>query len=400
MKTHIPIYRHHPGSKDRPRNLGYAEWRGHREYFPGPYGSHESRAAYQRWLDEKLASQPHVAWSAVTVAILADAYENWATTYYGEVQMYAIRDAIGPLVTLAGWRKVEDFGPRTLLQLRECMVRGEIRDETGMVVWAPNRKWCRNYINRQIDRVRRVFAWGVTQEMVPISTHQALTTIEGLRKGKTTARETKKIKPANPGHVKAAKAVMVPTLRAMVSVQEFTGMRPGNLVTLRLCEIDTSRRVWEYRPPHHKTEHLGDELVILIGPEAQRAMKPYLHKPEEEYIFSPADAAEERFRIRRAARQTPVQPSQEDRRKPRALRRPGTRYTVASYRRAVSYACKKARVPPWHPNQLRHSCGTRARKRFGLEGARSVLRHKHIQVTEIYAEEDLAKARRIAAKVG
>ena len=41
------------------------------------------------------------------------------------------------------------------------------------------------------------------------------------------------------------------------------------------------------------------------------------------------------------------------------------RYTTDTYRQAVSYACRQARVS-WSPNQLRHTAGTEIREEFGL----------------------------------
>jgi integrase len=54
----------------------------------------------------------------------------------------------------------------------------------------------------------------------------------------------------------------------------------------------------------------------------------------------------------------------------------------------------------WHPHQLRHTCATKLRKRFGLEAARVVLRHKSSAVAEVYAEIDMTKAEKIMGEVG
>ena len=46
----------------------------------------------------------------------------------------------------------------------------------------------------------------------------------------------------------------------------------------------------------------------------------------------------------------------------------------------------------WHPNQLRHTAATLIRARFGLEAAQAVLGHASADMTQVYAERDLAKA--------
>jgi integrase len=94
-------------------------------------------------------------------------------------------------------------------------------------------------------------------------------------------------------------------------------------------------------------------------------------------------------------------PSQADRKsKQNAKRKKRDRYDVASYRRAITYMIKKSGVPHWHPNQLRHSCGTRTRREHGLDAAQIILGHKQCDVTQVYAEVDRAKAIKIVSKCG
>ena len=95
-----------------------------------------------------------------------------------------------------------------------------------------------------------------------------------------------------------------------------------------------------------------------------------------------------------------MQPSQADRQKRRPRKRPGDRYSVDSYRRAIDAACEKAGVPHWHPNQLRHTKATEIRREKGLDQARAVLGHGSAQVTEVYAEVDLSKAAEVMAEMG
>ena len=72
--------------------------------------------------------------------------------------------------------------------------------------------------------------------------------------------------------------------------------------------------------------------------------------------------------------------------------------TVAAFEETGWYF--KPAIPRWSPNQLRHSAGTELRKKFGLEAAQVVLGHSKADVTQIYAERDLAKAAQIAREVG
>ena len=54
----------------------------------------------------------------------------------------------------------------------------------------------------------------------------------------------------------------------------------------------------------------------------------------------------------------------------------------------------------WSPNRLRHTAATEIRRQFGLEAAQVTLGHATADVTQVYAERDLAKAVAIMREVG
>ena len=54
----------------------------------------------------------------------------------------------------------------------------------------------------------------------------------------------------------------------------------------------------------------------------------------------------------------------------------------------------------WSPLQLRHTAATMIRSRFGLEASQVVLGHARADVTQLYAERDLAKAHAVIAEIG
>ncbi len=182
--------------------------------------------------------------------------------------------------------------------------------------------------------------------------------------------------------------------------------------------MGTSGDVWQYRPESHKTEHHGRERIILIGPQAQDVLRPYLLRDKETYCFVPADSERKRRAELHEARKIPLhygnRPGTNRKRKPK--RAAGGRYTTDSYRRAIDRACDKAFPAPddatpeqarqwkiehrWAPNRLRHSAATEIRKRFGLEAAQVVLGHSDADVTQIYAERDMAKAAAVIREVG
>jgi site-specific recombinase XerD len=186
---------------------------------------------------------------------------------------------------------------------------------------------------------------------------------------------------------------------------------------MRPCDIERTGEVWTYEPHDHKMRWRGHRRLVPIGPKAQRLLEAFLDRAPEAYLFSPRDSEVWRQKSRMTnqskERKTPVYPSElRAREKAKAARRlrqrkrpPGERFDTASYRRAISYAIKKANkagvlVEPWHPNQLRHSRATEIRHNFGIEAAQVVLGHARADVTQVYAERSLDLAKKIAHETG
>ena len=76
----------------------------------------------------------------------------------------------------------------------------------------------------------------------------------------------------------------------MVRLQLASGMRPGELVIMRACDLNMSGAIWEYVPGTHKTEHHEGvrPRVIMIGPKGQEIIRPFLGLNMSGYLFSPA----------------------------------------------------------------------------------------------------------------
>jgi integrase len=187
----------------------------------------------------------------------------------------------------------------------------------------------------------------------------------------------------------------------MVELQSFTGMRPGEVVRMTMREIDRSEDPWIYRPERHKTAERGRTREIPLGPRAREILKPWLRADPDAPLFSPMELEEARQATRRECRKTPRTPWARARsRKKKPKRSPRLLYDKDSYGRAVRRACIKAGVPPWSPNQLRHSFATRVRRQLGLEAAQAALGHAKADVTQVYAERDRALAAKVAREIG
>jgi integrase len=231
-----------------------------------------------------------------------------------------------------------------------------------------------------------------------------LQTVPGLRRGRTEARESEPVKPVPEAFIEAVKPLVSPQVRAMIELQMLTAMRPGEVAILRGKDLETSGRVWVYRPEHHKTEHHGHKREIYLGPRAQEVLKPWLRANVEDYLFQPKEAMAWKSVEKRKARKTPLYPShveaKERQKKTRRRRQYQQHYDVNAYRRAIRRACKDAGAPEWSPNRLRHNAATLLRKEYGIELARIILGHATAFTTEIYAEADKAQAMEVIAKVG
>jgi integrase len=90
----------------------------------------------------------------------------------------------------------------------------------------------------------------------------------------------------------------------MVRLQLETGMRPGERVALRACDLDMTGKVWLYRPPQHKTQHHGHARVIALGPKAQAIVRNYLTTDLQAFLFSPRKNMEERGATQRTSRKS------------------------------------------------------------------------------------------------
>ena len=355
-----------------------------KDHYLGQHGSTESLERYDDLIAE-WRSKSHVDTYTLTIDDLTILYVQHADTYYrkpdgrptGEANN--IRFALNPLLDSFGETRARDFSPGRLKQYREALIKAGI---------------CRTSINRQVSRVRGMFAWAVENELLPVQTWQALTTVKGLRRGRTDAVESTPVRPVPQADIDGIEKHVSRQIWAMIRLQLLTGARPGEIIAMRGCDLTmpTESAVWEYIPASHKTEHHGHTRTIFLGPQAQAIVKEFLQTDTQACLFSPKDARAEWLA-------TFTGPGRRDKKGTRT-RQAGERYTTATFAGAIRRACKKAGVDHWHPHQLRHSRATFLRKHYGIDVARAILGHGTIVTTEIYAELDREKAREVVALIG
>jgi len=382
-----------------------------KDHYLGLWGTRTSKREYDRIIGEWLAAgRPEQAKQAreLTIVELLAAYNSHAQRHYRKIgkpsrEHLCVRAVLRRIRRLYGNTLASEFGPLALKSLRQQMI------DDGLA---------RSTINMNVARIKRMYRWAASEELLPVTAYQALATVTGLQRGRTEAREPAPIPPVSDEVVEATVPHLPVVVADMVRFQRLTGCRPGEVCILRPCDLDTSGDVWLYRPESHKTEHHDRDRIIAIGPKAQDMLRPYLLREEQAYYFAPSDSERKRRREQHEQRVTPLKygnrPGSNRKRKPK--RSAGDCYTNDSYRRAIHRACDKAFLPAdeltgaevkawrsrhrWSPNQLRHAAATEIRKQFGLEAAQVALGHSNANVTQIYAERDLSKAAEIMRQVG
>jgi integrase len=374
----------------------------------GPYDSEESHQEYHRLLTEwRTAGRrlPDQAAGDVTVAELLAAFWDHAAEHYRRPdgthtsEMGNFKLAFRPLVAMYAHTSAAAFSPKALQAVRARMVEGGAARRT---------------INKWVNRVRHVFKWGTYQELVPVTVYQSLQTVPALAAGRSAARETDPVKPVADDHVDPILPFLRPQTRAVVQLLRLTGMRPGEAVQVRPIDLDRSGPVWLYRPEQHKKRWRGLNRVVPIGPRGQVILSPFLTgRPPAAFVFSPREAVRGLWDEQRALRRSKVYPSQV-RDQAARLAAFGEFYTVGQLDTAIRRAIERENarrerwagqggydpVPHWSANQLRHAHGTKVNRLYGLEAAQVALGHERADVTQVYAERDLERAKQIAAAVG
>jgi integrase len=388
----IPSYRLH-----KPTGQAVVRLDGHDRYL-GKHDSPESREKYRRVVAEWLATSlpapvPAGAIPAPSpsVAEVILAFWRHAQQHYRgpdgmpSEELANIKAALKPVRLLYGLTLARDFGPLALRAVRERMVADGLMRTT---------------INGRVNRIRRAFKWAASLEMIPVSVVQALATVAGLQKGRTSAREPEPVGPVPPGDVERTLPHLSRTVAGLVRLQLLTGMRPGEAIIMRGRDLTEGEATWTYRPASHKTAWRGRSREIVIGPRALEVVREFAKADPGAYLFDPRDSVAEHHARRSAGRKSKPTPSEKSRRAPVPGSKHGRRYSRDSYRNAILRACEKAGVPAWSPNQLRHSAASAIRSRYGLEAAQVVLGHSKADVTQVYAARDLAKAIEVMVEFG
>ena len=120
----------------------------------------------------------------------------------------------------------------------------------------------RNVVNRVVQAARKCFKWAVSEELISASVHQALLSIESLRKNRSAAREIPKVKSINLKNVYAVLPYTTQVIADMIQVQLLTGLRSGELVIMRPGDIVRDGDILLYYPYKFKGGFAGNFSII------------------------------------------------------------------------------------------------------------------------------------------
>ncbi len=224
----LPKYRLH-----KPSGLAVVTLDG-RDRYLGKHGTQDSKKEYDRLVAEWLANGRRLPQRAggldgLSVNELMLAYVRFAEEYYRHPdgrptsELRNIKQALRPLKKLYGHTTAAAFDSLAFEALRGQMI------QDGR---------CRNRISKDVARVKRLFRWGAARKLVSPAVPLGLAAVEGLRAGRSAAKETAPVKPVADAVVEATLPHLPRQVAPLAALQRLTGMRPGEAVIMRGADLE------------------------------------------------------------------------------------------------------------------------------------------------------------------
>lgn len=269
---------------------------------------------------------------------------------YSQAEQHCFRGAIRILHQLYGETPAAQFGPLALRAVRASMIRGAKASELPPAADgtpAKDRKpWSRSFTNKEIKRVRQLFRYGISWEMVPQSVADALATVKALAPGESEAAESTPRTAVPEADLQVVRSLLSPLQQDVFSLLLLTGARPGEILCLTTSMIDRTSDPWRCELRSHKTAHMGKRRCLFFNDSAQAILARQLK----------ADPDQPQFPLRRN-----------------------------SFGAAIRRACDKAGVTPFVAHQLRHTAATKLVDVIGVEAAQKLLGHSSAAMTHHYS---------------
>ncbi len=305
----------------------------------GRAGTPESHERFQRIVDEWEASEAGRRSSERAGLTVAELAERFVQDEWGRVAAGLISRTSAYAAEYAARALVEDqahantptrlFGPKALRVIQKRLAATRVRTSAGRFRDAEEPPTLsRAEVNRRVNGIRRIFRWGVAEELVPPAVLQSLEAVKGLRCGE--ARETEPRMPADPRAVALTAARLEADghlgLANVIRLLRWTGCRPDEVCSLSADDVVNSPDGLELRIRKHKTrKHTGSDRVVPLNREAAKIVQDALVQSRS------------------------IDPSRRI-----FASRDGKPITPNGLYQAVGEAAAAAGVPRWMPYQLRH----------------------------------------------
>lgn len=333
----------------------------------GPHGSPEALEAYGE-LIAKLskgqtiaAAQLSQAAPALTVSDLLLKYFTEELPRFSRDEQHCQRGVIRIVRQLFGETAAVEFGPLKLRVVRDAMVAGDPKAVDAEGKPKPRKPWSREFVNKQIKRLRAFFRWGVSWEIIPQTVADALAAVSPLRVGETTAIDYEPRESVPDADIEAVRKLLKPRDRDILDLMLLTGARPGELIGLKVGAVDRIGETWRCELKKHKTAHKGKKRVLLFNRQAQAILLRHMKADPDARFFTT---------------------------------------NRSTFSNTIKAKCEFAEITPWVPHQLRHTVGTLLADELGLEAAQRVLGHSKAVMTEHYSRAAEKKAREAVQRLG
>ena len=286
----------------------------------------------------------------LTVAELAERYlrsqiDRFELDDITRTTLLLLRSVVFTLIEHHAAVLVTDFGPRALKSIQAHLKTTRCRTDAGRHRGNPTPPTLStSEINRRINTIRRVFRWGVSEELVPPTILQALESVQGLRRGEARENPDRTAVPledvervldairSDADQIEICDQIKARDLRTQADALEFlrwTGCRPGEACNLRAGDL----RI-DHDPPvavlaEHKTARAtGRPRIIPLNREAVRLVS------RNKCGLADTDLVKTIFRRGTGEKTKPLTPN--------------------SLYQLVRRYCKKSTTPQWSPYQIRH----------------------------------------------
>ncbi len=368
-----------------------------RDHLLGRYGSDESRIRYGELIAKFGSGVPLDPFAAVSnrgtnrgtdsddpgpsiaeliVAFLSHVEQHYVKNGEPTTEQWLIRSAVKPLRALYGLSPAKDFGPLALKAVRTKLV------ESGIV---------RNSVNASIGRIRRMFRFGVANEIVPVEVLTRLEAVSPLLAGRTEARDLPPRHAVDQADIDAVREHVSPLVRDLMDVQVLTGSRSGELLAMTTAMLDRTGSVWKAALADHKCQHHGQSRTLHFGPKAQLILAKYLSADPAKQLFGMTRCAY----CRAITRGCEVAFGMPDN-----LRKISKKLSAAEQAECRRHAAEWRAEHCWSPHWLRHTAATRIREQLGIENVQSLLGHSTAEMSRHYSAKMDSLATSTAAACG